>query len=146
MATIDPLEQFRKGADSNTKTTALELINALSRYYATKGVMPWNISAGDGCTTPPNADPKTLVGSPAFANCLTLLIDQGELKATFPNQKDILNKLRILDAGNGTGGVCFDPESKAESGRAETIYWSFDPNNPNCNPKAQNNCDWCAQW
>ncbi|MEX2007569.1 MAG: type II secretion system protein [Candidatus Levyibacteriota bacterium] len=152
LATIDPLEQFRKGADSNRKTTALELNNALTRYYAVHSVYPWNDTAvgGSECMgvgVVPNA---TLVsqqsGASAFDPCLTQLVSEGELKSTFSTQYGILSRLSVTDTTVGTAKsavVCFDPESKSESLRPETKYTIAGV--ASCDPQASSTCYWCAQ-
>lgn len=148
LATIDPLEQLRKGADSNSKQTALSLVNALTRYYATKGAMPWApiASGGDACngTIIPAA---AQVSSGNFPSCLTALVNQGELKSTFADQAAILNKLYITQTGSGTSvgsAVCYNPESKTESKRVETKY-SQNPTGAICDPAISTDCYWCAQ-
>lgn len=153
LATIDPLEQLRKGADSNRKTTALELVNALTRYYATKGTYPWNdaTSGGAGCnggTIPSSAQVSSGGGASDFGSCLTALINQGELKSTFSTQYGVLSKLYVTETtptGSSTRStaVCFDPESKSESKRTETQYTQAAV--ASCTPASVETCYWCAQ-
>lgn len=152
LATIDPLEQFRKGADSNRKTTSLELVNAFTRYYSVHGVLPWAAVAlgGAGCNggvAPDATAVSTPTGPAAFGDCLTTLLTEGELKKTFPEQYNVLNKLRVSEVGSGSSvstAVCFDPESKSESTRPETKY-SSNPSGAVCNPTTTPTCYWCAQ-
>lgn len=140
LATIDPLEQFRKGADNNRKTASVELVNAIARYYATKGVMPWAAN-GDNCNA--GANPAQVkVSAAAFGDCLTALTNQGELKDTFKGSQ-VLSDLYV----NGTAttlNVCYDPQSKAESLRAETQYDIAGVANAAC-PAAAVACYWCAK-
>src|SRR3990167_10542705 len=83
LATIDPLEQFKKGADANTRQSAIELVNALNRYYAVNSAYPWGVQ------------PQCIGGIPngAILNtmsiCVTYLINAGELKSTFSEQTKI---------------------------------------------------------
>lgn len=154
LATIDPLEQFRKGADSNRKTTALELQNALTRYYAVHGVMPWSSVADGGAACNGGAAPaatrvSNVTAATAFNDCLTTLTNEGELKSTFQTQYGILNRLYISDttpAGSTSTSVatCFDPESKSESTRPETKF-SQNPTGAACDPTTSALCYWCAQ-
>lgn len=154
LATIDPLEQFRKGADSNRKTTALEINNALTRYYSVHGVMPWASVANGGAncnggTAPAAARVSNVTAATAFGDCLTTLVNEGELKATFPTQYNVLNRLYVTDttpAGSTATSVavCYDPESKSESARPETKY-SQNPTGGVCDPAASTTCYWCAQ-
>ncbi len=139
LATIDPLEQLRKGADSNKKTTTQELVNAVTRYYSTKGAMPWT-AGGDSCNGA--AAPTGLLVS-NFATCLTALENQGEIKTTFKDQTSIIGQLYVT--GTDTNVVaCYDPESKTESLRPETKYTISGTVNGAC-PAAGVACYWCAQ-
>ncbi len=124
LATIDPLEQFRKGADSNSRTTALELTNSLTRYYAVHGTMPWDTTAngGSGCNAaavPAPTRVSNVAAGTSFSDCLSQLVTEGELKSSFPTQYSILNKLWVADtSGSGAVGksvsVCYQPTSKSE--------------------------------
>lgn len=164
LATIDPLEQFRKGTDSNSKTTALELENALIRYYAVHSTFPWDSVANGGAACNGGAAPAptrvSLVGGiSAFNDCLTTLVSEGELKSTFPTQYTVLNKLWAVDTtlANSTAksaAICYNPESKSESTRSETRYAYVAggvsgpavPLASTCAPSStETNCYWCAQ-
>lgn len=154
LATIDPLEQFRKGADSNRKTTSLEIINALTRYYSVHGVMPWATVANGGANCNGGAVPAAtrvsdVTGTLPFNDCLTTLTNEGELKATFQTQLGILNKLYVTEIPSVGGSsvsvsVCYDPESKSESKRPETKF-SQNPTGAVCDPATSPICYWCAQ-
>lgn len=154
LATIDPLEQFRKGADSNRKTTSLELNNALTRYYATHGTFPWDAVANGGANCNGGVAPaatrvSNVTGGSSFNDCLTELTNQGELKSTFATQYSVLNKLYITEttpAGSvaKSAAICYDPESKSESTRPETVF-SQNPTGAACDPATSSTCYWCAQ-
>lgn len=151
LATIDPLEQFRKGADSNRKTTSLELVNALTRYYAAYNVFPWASVAngGAGCNGA-TAPSGTAATTASFADCLTTLVNQGELKSTFPDQTLLLRTLYVTDrtvGENASVAVCYNPESKSESAKAETKYSSTGgtPATGTTCPANTASCHWCAQ-
>lgn len=155
LATIDPLEQFRKGADGNRKTTSLELTNALTRYYAVHSTFPWDSVANGGAGCNGGAAPAATRVSLAtadnatFVSCLDALTNEGELKTTFKAQYGILNRLYITDttpAGSTakSAAVCFDPESKSESVKAETRF-SQNPTGAACDPATSSNCYWCSQ-
>lgn len=147
LATIDPLEQLRKGSDSNLKTTSLELQNALTRYYSVHGTYPWDSVANGGaaCTT---LTVGTAVNvNTGFGTCLTTLQNEGELKTTFSGQASILNRLFLTDTTSGSTksvAICFDPDSKSESKRAETKYAQNGPSGAACDPTTSNTCYWCA--
>ncbi len=164
LATIDPLEQFRKGADSNSRTTALELTNALTRYYAVHGTMPWDSAANGGAAcnggTAPTAAAvhvTTNTAATSFNDCMQQLVTEGELKASFPTQYSILSRLWAVDTSSvGVGksvSICYQPTSKSESHKAETKFAgganNTGPTVPlaqTCDPTVNNNtCYWCTQ-
>lgn len=141
LATIDPLEQFRKGSDSNERTTALELVNALTRYYSVHNTFPWDTVAnngaacGSGLPVPGSWTTGVQVSAITAAStfdsgttgCLKQLTDEGELKSTFRTQYTILNKLYVVDTTSGTNKsviVCFHPDSKSEQSKATTNWTS----------------------
>lgn len=139
LATIDPLEQFRKGSDSNERTTALELVNAFTRYYAVHNTFPWDSAAnggaacGQGIPTPGTwtaaVQTSAVTGNSAFnlgtPGCLAQLVTEGELKTSFPAQYQILNKLWVADTTSGTSKsvtVCFHPDSKSDQAKPTTNF------------------------
>lgn len=164
LATIDPLEQFRKGSDSNEKTSSLELVNALTRYYAVHNTFPWYAAAdgGAGCNggTPPAPTQVTGLAqgvTTTFNDCLTTLESEGELKTTFHSQNSILGHLWVVDT-TPTGStsksvsVCFHPDSKSEQSKATTNYATANVANGPTVPLAQtctaasgSNCFECTQ-
>lgn len=145
LATIDPLEQIRKGQDNNNRSAAVELVQAVNRYYAVRSALPWDTTAngGSNCNTG-NAPSATNVT--ATWDCLTAMINTGELKTSFVSASPVTgNKLyTTYDANNNRIYVCYDPASKAESKKAETVY-SQNPTGAACDPSTSNTCYWCAQ-
>src|SRR3989344_8673601 len=81
MATIDPIEQFKKTQDTNSKNMAVDFSNAVTRYYATHNVMPW--SAGGDATCSSAGAPSETNATSMIAGCLTALVADGELKPSF---------------------------------------------------------------
>lgn len=144
LAAIDPLEQLKKGRDTQKRNIAVELNNAATRYYAINGQMPWDVGGN-----PTNFGPTALN---SMTTPLQTLIDVGELKTEF---------LRGLPAGAGTSitvtalangavYVCFNPESKSISSDPSTIYTNLGGggNAPTtsattCTPTQT--CYWCAR-
>ena len=108
LAAIDPLEQLKKGRDTNKRAVAVELLNASTRYYAVYGSMP--VSSYGGAVT----------GATAPVNVLTAT---GELKTTFMvGLPTGTNNALILNMNSSSASVCFDPESKSISGDPTTIF------------------------
>ena len=138
LATIDPLEQFKKGADANTRQSAIELVNALNRYYAVNSAYPWGVQ------------PQCIGGIPngAILNtmsiCVTYLINAGELKSTFSEQTKIMASLSVTSPLGEGVTVCFNPDSKAESLAPPTKYDSLGAVKVGC-PIAGGSCYWCAK-
>jgi prepilin-type N-terminal cleavage/methylation domain-containing protein len=160
LATVDPLEQFRKAADSNRRSTSLELINALTRYYAAKQALPWDSVAngGDACNAaalPNGTSASGVAAATAFGDCFTALSNLGEIKTTFASQYQILNKLVVTEttpAGSTDRrvAVCFNPESKSMSSSGETIYSNLGVASAACDTAAERQaagaaCFYCAQ-
>src|SRR5258708_2058154 len=160
LATIDPLEQFRKGADSNRRTTALELQNALIRYYSVHNTFPWDSSTngGAGCNgglAPLPTIVSNVRSASSFLTCLNQFVSEGELKSTFPIQYSVLGALWLVDttpanSSSKSMAVCFEPDSKSESTKAQTNFTgtASGPNVPlssTCDPVTTSTCYTCAQ-
>ena len=147
LATIDPLEQFRKGSDSNRKTAALELHNALTRYFAARSVFPWGTATSPCMATFPNATQVSLsTGVSGFGPCIDALQSDGELKSTFKSQYQLLSALYITEKTDATAAksvvVCFDPASKSESAAPATNNLQ---DGEACTPLGTVSCYWCAK-
>jgi len=145
LAAIDPFEQLKKGRDTNMRNVTVEYVNAVTRYYATHGDMPWKttLPSGDGL------DDATII------TYTQMLIDEGELKPEF---QDALgdNATKILITGKGTPDpiqaiVCFDPDSRSISADATTLYDEFGVEKTGCEATALIKdkiaivCHWCAR-
>ena len=112
LQTIDPFEQLKKGRDTVKRNTAIEVLNANIRYYATHSEFPWTVAASP-CTTPVAAGSSLK----DLTTCITVLQTEGELKTKFTeavqstgdDQKIFVN----YDAAASTINVCFRPESKS---------------------------------
>lgn len=163
LATVDPLEQFRKASDSNKSQTSLELVNAIQRYYAVHGAFPWD-AADEGGDTNCTASKGTITGATGMqataadgtangftTNCIGILALEGELKTTFAQQLSILRYLFIKDytAAGSTDKkfrVCYDPESKSVSRNVNTKFSSADLTGATvCNPITTNTCMACVE-
>lgn len=124
IATIDPFEQLKKGRDTTTRNTALEYLNALTRYYATNAKFPWD-NAVTGCTTPPTS--ATLLAN--LGGCTDALEDSGELKDGFKDAVsasgvDDIILIRVAAANSSDINICFAPTSKSIRLEASTKYSS----------------------
>lgn len=116
LAALDPIEQLRRGRDSNRKRIATEYQQAIVRYNATTGNLPWT-------TAPSGATLASLAGGGGVTETL---IAAGELKSSFITASGAYDDgtYGIYITGNAAGDVvaCFDPESKGESANTATLY------------------------
>ncbi len=112
LAALDPLDQVKRGRDSNRRQVATEFTNSLNRYYSVVGSFPWG-TAGTGI-----ADIRSLT-----TTVVATLTAAGELKQTFVGAIP-------ASVGGGTGAIslnmvtnttdvytCFQPE--ARNGRSD---------------------------
>lgn len=114
LAAIDPLEQLKKGRDQQKRSISVELTNAMQRYYAVFGTMPWGTGA-------------TAVNVSAGSAIIDALTGVGELKPTFSQglPAGASTAIQIVGGANAIGvSVCFDPESKAISRDPSSIFTS----------------------
>ncbi|CAN5158379.1 hypothetical protein BH11PAT1_BH11PAT1_3190 [soil metagenome] len=116
LATIDPLEQIKKGQDSGRLSIAKEYSDSVNRYYAAKGVFPW---PNTNCTAPTAG--YALNDGTNVKGCITELVASGELKASFnspalPTVATTPTYLlkSYLDATTLAVRTCFFPASKSQ--------------------------------
>lgn len=142
LATVDPLEQFKKGGDNTRKETSIELSNALTRYFATQNQMPWYKTGITNCAVPSTAVAGNATG---FSGCINELTTNGELKSTFSNST-IIKDLTIIDTGGAANtpkiAVCMFPQSKAIKKAPDTIYNNDGSVNSTC--PGTGTCYWCV--
>lgn len=161
LATVDPLEQFRKASDSNKQQTALELVNAVQRYYANHGAFPWDTTTNGGeanCTgnvgnsgigVSAGVQAAQASANTGFYYCMQALVDEGELKSTFTSQNSILRYLWIKDdsptATEKTMRICYGPESKSQQKGPLAKWDSNNTSNLGSNCSTSGDCWICAQ-
>jgi prepilin-type N-terminal cleavage/methylation domain-containing protein len=114
LAALDPIEQLRKSRDTGRLADARELVNAYTRFYASKNCMPhdWTSGAAIPCAAP--ATPVAAVQAStltADTSHLGKMITEGELKATYRN-KQSLPQLYVGISSISVASVCFEAESK----------------------------------
>lgn len=124
LAAVDPFEQLKKGRDTNRRNVVVETNDALIRYYATHGDLPWSGSSATCTSYTSGGAPVTFSefnGGSATAlgadgtSCLASLINDGELKKDFISGVGggDMDKFFIYSATGVDLSVCFAPESKA---------------------------------
>lgn len=140
LATIDPIEQLNRASDSNKKSSSIELINGLTRYYANHQLWPWGATEGGnggGCSGA-SVGGALQLGTIATgaSGCITALINEGELKPSFATS-NILPELwlYVSQDANSTNSyrpaICYAPKSKAgkssNDAKAGSILGGFVP-------------------
>ncbi len=154
VATIDPFEQLNKAQDSNLKNTSVEFLNANIRYYTTHNAMPWDTAANGGdanCNAAiPSTNPTAVPLNTISSNCITALINEGELKQGFTTFSG-LSKIFVTEPNPQTTRqndiiTCFKPSSKSQQKDAATRYAQDGSTGVNCKSTGGNvDCYWCAQ-
>lgn len=146
LATIDPFEQMKKARDTTLRNTVIDYLDAITRYYGTRGAMPWHptTEGGGGCNSgsAPNGTQLIDLGS-----CTDLLIAAGELKEGFTNTlggnaaKIYVTGANVTDSDPAKVVICFQPDSKSIR----------QDNNTKCNSTGSAYCDntssicyWCT--
>lgn len=118
LATIDPVEQLKKGQDTQTREVMVEFFNSITRYYGIHGNTPWITDAN--CNTAAGSNPLE-VQLLTLTDCLTALANDGELKSNITSATTALSNIFIT--GNSSSVTsCFNPQSKSVSNDPNTIY------------------------
>jgi prepilin-type N-terminal cleavage/methylation domain-containing protein len=140
LAALDPLEQLRRGRDTNRRRTATELVGALNRYYSVVGSFPWGNTASTFANV--TSLQNTVLGS---------LVTAGELKSSFFNAIPSNSTINLIVVSAGTGleaYSCFLPEAKSGSSDQSSIY-SATTGTPapggGCPGGAGSTCYFCAR-
>jgi len=143
LSAINPIEQINRGRDTGIRSDAEQLVTAIDRYYAMKGIYPWMDT-----TSSPVAYDWTMVGLTNLTGDPTFLSDGGcpalyrlsdmpatppaecgtevgtqELKVGFINKVDAstYNKLFVYHGVENYDStyVCFQPKSNSFQQEAE---------------------------
>lgn len=155
LAAVDPFEQLKKGRDSSTRNSVVELHNAFIRYYATHGDLPWYNDTGT-CGDEDFASGAVDLTDTEMSACITLLEDDGELKENFVNALGgTASDVYVYSASETDVSVCFPPESKSVYNDASTKYdkdgsagdgsGTCDVDNKTAAGPGDDECYWCAK-
>lgn len=133
LATINPVEQRRKGIDVGAANAAGEFYAALERYFTTFNCYPWDADIGPGlgpedvgdCSDPAPADGDDITD----AN-IQLLLEAGEIKNLLWNRMATApyDTSTFSEDANGEPHVCFLPTSRAYMGIASDDQFDANPN------------------
>jgi len=107
LAAVDPLEQIRRGRDTETLKAARDFMSAAERYYALNEDYPWT-----------SADQADVGGD--WATYGQDLEDTGELRARFDQTSPVAQSKLVLteETTSEAVHVCFDPESSQMTSQA----------------------------
>jgi hypothetical protein len=150
LAAINPVEQLRKGQDTGLKTIATEFVNANVRYYSTTNALPWFSVANGGANCYSGGNTLNAVALNNLAGCITTLVTNGELKASFAGTSN-LNKVIVTNPNPQSGNTsdviaCFQPQSTSQQLDPNTKYLINGGNGAGCKSQGgQAACYWCAQ-
>ncbi len=150
LAAINPVEQLRKGQDTSLKNIATEFVGANTSYYSTINALPWFSVANGGANCYSGGNTLNAVPLNSLANCITTLVSNGELKASF-SQTANLSKVIITNpdpqSGNATDTVaCFEPQSNSQQLDPNTKYTQGGAQGTSCKSQGGTNlCYWCAR-
>lgn len=152
LATLNPLEQIRKGRDTRTRADASQLISAIERYNASLGYFPWQAAEGEDLTVgSADIDFVQVNGGGSVTGCTltdcTVAGILGELTSTNEVKSSFIDRvvatsyadmyLYFNDEDTGASAVaCYTPESntfsreafdrcKAGAGSWGTIFAAF---------------------
>lgn len=133
LAAIDPFEQLKKARDANNRNATIEVLNGFTRYYATHGAFPWNLTTNpidcDGGAAASQYDAPDALGTDAalttdIPNCIDAIQNDGELKDTFETGIGSTSIFVASDPADSTDlHVCFSPESKSLRSDSNTKWY-----------------------
>ena len=114
LATINPVEQLRKGRDTSTRSIAVEFYNANQRNYAYKLQYGW--------TGYPQA--TAALNSAGMTAAIAVLVSGGELKSNFLSAVSAatLSSIYVTSTAGGDNNVCFAPQSNGFKADPNSIY------------------------
>ena len=146
LASIDPLEQLKKGTDTSRRNSTAEIYNGMVRYYSVKGSFPW---AADLTSAVASAGNMTDTGT----GYITQTLSAGELKPEFITlAKSNLAKIYLTSTADALGNrqnlaVCFLPDSKSFRLDLNSKYGINGAYSSGCLSETANGtaCYWCVK-
>lgn len=113
IATIDPFEQLKKGADTSLSNASTDVYNAIILSYTSHGTMPFTSDVSE-----------ISLSSQEGQNIIHQLEQSGDLKKNFSTlAADHLDSLYVTASTDGqTLSICFQPESKSYKNSLQDSY------------------------
>ena len=142
LATIDPLEQLKKGTDTTRRNITTEIYNGMLQYYSVINSFPWT------------ADINALAASdPSMTNAvtgyITKVVSAGELKTEFISlASSNLNRIFLTSTADSLGfrqnlSVCYLPDAKSFRMDANAKYGINGVISSGC--AVTSPCYWCVK-
>ena len=150
LASINPVEQIKKAQDTSLKNITTTFVSATQQYYSTHNALPWSTVANGGANCYSGGTTLSNVALSSLSTCVTTLVSEGELKASFSNSNN-LNQAVITNPNPQTGSAqdvvaCFLPQSQSQQHDANTKYTQTGAAGASCiSQGGTNTCYWCAQ-
>lgn len=146
LATVDPLEQLKKGGDTAKRNLTAQLYNGFIQYYSTQNTFPWT---GDVSALLANDNTMTA----AATGFIPMAISQGVFKADFINLAGSnLSKIFLTSTADAQGNrqnlaSCFLPDAKSFRLEANAKYGKDGQVSSNCLSATAggNPCYWCIK-
>lgn len=132
LATLDPLEQIKKGADTARRNIVGEIYGSAINFYAVRSGYPWTsditamVASNTLMTSAPSGYINQIVSSGELKNDFISLAGSGNLGKMFLTSTADANGLRQ----NLT--ICYLPESKAFGRDANAQYNNMGAANTGC--------------
>ena len=142
LATVDPLEQLKKGSDTARRNLSSQLYNGFLQYYAAQNAFPWTVDLS-GLSGTANAVTVANIGY------IPTAIGVGEFKADFINLAGgNLAKIFLTSTADTLGlrqnlASCFLPDSKAFRVDPNAKYGIDGVVSSGCSVAAP--CYWCIK-
>ncbi|MEK7070393.1 MAG: type II secretion system protein [Patescibacteria group bacterium] len=138
LISLDPVEQTKRADDTTVQQSAVDVKNAIDRYYAGHLAYPWCATSnadsgcatwvGTGCTANGSSAMYTTTGTSCGETILAALITSGELKTSPPQNIAQEINLVVQTAAGGTAGsafkIAFNPQSKSLDTNQSLTYYT----------------------
>ena len=103
LATLDPVDQLRRGRDTSRRSVAVEVANGLNRFYSVRSSFPWGMTVAYGPTDITSAAGALLIGS---------LATQQELKSGFAKGIPAGQTISVTADASDNVNVCVRQEAR----------------------------------
>lgn len=146
LASVDPLEQLKKGGDTAKRSLTTQIYNGFIQYYASQNTFPWTTDLSSLAAT----DNAMVADTTGY---IPMAIAQGELKNDFINlagsnlSKIFLTSLEDSEGNRQNLASCFLPDSKSFRLEPNAKYGKDGDISSGCLSMTAggNPCYWCVK-